>query len=80
MANLQTLGQKANGRAAAPAIESFYRQQQLVLLRLQAEGPRGGLAEMLKFPYLVAEFRERPELSRRYVFGPLSGTVQQGSP
>ena len=49
----------------ALSVESLDRQQQLVLPRFQAKGPRSPLAEMLKFADLVAKFRERPELLLR---------------
>ena len=77
MANLQALGQIADRRAMTLSVESLYGQQQLALLRFQAVGPRSPLAEMQKLADLVAELRERPDLLRRYGFGPFNGTVQE---
>jgi hypothetical protein len=65
MANLQALGQIADGGAKAVSVESPYGQQQLVLLRFQAQCPRRFVAEMLKLADLVAELRERLELFHR---------------
>src|ERR1019366_8733198 len=77
MANLQALGQIADRRAKALSGESLYGQQQLMLPRFQPDGPRSALAEMQKLADLVAELREHPQLPQRYVFGLISGNVQE---
>ena len=46
-----------------PGRQSLAREQELVLLRLDAGGPRGPLAEAQKQADLVPELRERPVIS-----------------
>jgi len=57
VANLQALGQIADGGTMARAVEALDGQQQLVLLRFQTVVPRSFLAEMQKLPDVVAELR-----------------------
>jgi len=58
---LHTLGEGADGRLLAGG-QPFQRDQELVMLRLQAERPRFTFAEMQKAAELVAKFSQRKEL------------------
>jgi hypothetical protein len=57
VAQEQPLGQASDGHAL-PAGDSTQRQQQLMLLRLEANGSRSGFAKVQETPELVAEFRQ----------------------
>lgn len=56
--DLQSLGEHSHCRASGVR-QSFYRQQCLVLLRLDAGGSRSLFAQNLKAPDFVAEFGKR---------------------
>ncbi len=58
MLDLQAFRQRPDG-CTLPAAQALYRQERLMLLRLQTSGTRRLLAEVQETPDLVAKFPQR---------------------
>lgn len=85
MAKVELPGEGGD-RGAGASRKAFYREEELVLVRLDALGTGGILAEVLEFPDAAAEFRKLTvtgfgNMSVDYfrIWIVFSGTHQEGS-